>query len=45
MFAQGDRAINSGNVADLKAAVRQLWNLLPADKKADASKAFGSGVN
>ncbi len=36
LFARGDRAINSGDVAGLKDAVQSLWRLLPAGARPEA---------
>jgi len=33
LFAQGERAINSGDIEGLKSAVRQLFILLPPERR------------
>jgi molecular chaperone DnaK len=40
LYAQGHRAINNNDLEGLKAAVRQLWSLLPPD---DEERARGPG--
>jgi molecular chaperone DnaK len=44
LIAQAHRAMNAPDVPALKAAVRQLIELLPADQQREMMKGFGSGV-
>ncbi|MDA8118250.1 MAG: Hsp70 family protein [Actinomycetota bacterium] len=42
LLAQGRKAINDNDLTGLQAAVRQLSNLLPADKQEEARVSFGT---
>jgi molecular chaperone DnaK len=44
LFTLADKAVSDNDLPTLQAAVRQLYQLLPADQQADATKAFGSTV-
>lgn len=45
LIAQGRRAINTNDLTGLKAAVRQLIQLLPEDKQQEAQASFGTTIN
>jgi hypothetical protein len=44
LFAQGNQAMQSNDLARLQAAVRQLLALLPVEQQQEISAGYGSGV-
>ena len=45
LFSQGVRAMNENDLDGLRAAVQQLWELLPPAEKAEAQNKLGSTVD